>query len=173
MKKVVLLSFMLMVAFNADAAQKIKNCGSAAKTEMGRALDFVQDNINTIMSDTSHMTSKEKKKLRKKVKKVNLKCMDHKRVCKKDSDRAGVSRHLFNSAVVICYNTIRDFHGTNAFCGLVDTIAHEFAHTAGVHKARNHNDGPNNDRVYRLGDSAESLCHSQGLNRSIARNTND
>lgn len=173
MKKVIVMSFMFLVAFNADAAQKVKNCGSAATTEVNRALDFVQDNIGTIMSNTSNMNSKEKKKLRKKVTKTNLKCMDHKNVCKKDTRRMGVSRHVFNKAVVLCYNSLRDFYGNNSFCALVDTIAHEIAHVANVHKAKDHNDGPNNDRVYRLGDSAESLCNSRGLDRNISRNTND
>ncbi|MFT6069985.1 MAG: Zn-dependent M32 family carboxypeptidase [Bacteriovoracaceae bacterium] len=176
MKKVVLMSYVctgLLFAFNANAGQKIKHCGSNAKQEMAQALDFVQDNLETIMGDTSRITSKEKKKLRKKVKNVNLKCMDHKPVCRNHNDRAGVSRHLFNSAVVVCYNRIRDFYGNNAFCALVDTIIHEFGHTAGVYKAKDHNDGPNNDRVYRLGDAAESLCNSRGLDSSIPRNTND
>jgi hypothetical protein len=173
MKKAVLVSFMLLIAFNAEAAQKIKNCGSAAKSEVSEAIDFIQDNLETIMNNTSGMTSKEKKKLRKKAKNVNVKCMDHKPVCKNHSDRGGVSRHIFKSAVVVCYNRIRSFFGSNAFCGLVDTITHEFGHTAGVKKGSRHNDGPNNDRVYRLGDAAEDLCNTMGLDGSIARNTND
>lgn len=158
---------------NAQAAQRIKNCGTAATQEMRQAVSFVRSNISTIMANTTRLTKKEKRKLRKKVRKVNLKCMDHKNVCKNSGNTIGVSRHLFNSAVVICYNKIRDFYGNNAFCALVDTIAHEFAHTAGVYKARGHNNGHNNDRVYRLGDAAESLCADMGYDSRIPRNTND
>lgn len=173
MKKAVLLCFLLSVTVNANAAQKIKHCGNAATSEVQQALNFVKNNLETIMDDTSGMTSKEKKKLRKKASSVNIKCMDHKAVCKNHSDRGGVSRHIFNSAVVICYNRIRSVMSNNAFCALADTIIHEFGHTAKVDKARNHNDGPNNDKVYRLGDAAEDLCNSMGLDGSIPRNTND
>lgn len=173
MKKGILLSFLLLITFNANAAQKVKNCGNSAQSEVIRAMNFVHNNLETIMNDTSGMTSKEKKKLRKKVLNVNVKCMDHKPVCKNHNDRGGVSRHIFKSAVVICYNRIRSFMGNNAFCALADTIIHEFGHTAKVSKASNHNDGPNNDKVYRLGDAAEDLCNSMGLDRRISRNTND
>ncbi|MBK23213.1 MAG: hypothetical protein CME70_04330 [Halobacteriovorax sp.] len=173
MKKAILVGFLLALTFNVHAKQRIKHCGSSAKSEVREALNFVKNNLETIMSDTSGMTSKEKKKLRKKAKNVNIKCMDHKPVCKNHSDRGGVSRHMFNSAVVICYNRIRSVMGNNAFCALADTIIHEFGHTANVKKARNHNDGPNNDKVYRLGDAAEDLCNSMGLDGSIPRNSND
>lgn len=173
MKKAILVGFLLALTFNVHAKQRIKHCGSSAKSEVREALNFVKNNLETIMDDTSGMTSKEKKKLRKKAKNVNIKCMDHKPVCKNHSDRGGVSRHMFNSAVVICYNRIRSVMGNNAFCALADTIIHEFGHTAKVKKGRNHNDGPNNDKVYRLGDAAENLCNSMGLDGSIARNSND
>ena len=176
MKSLLLSSFACVLILsmpNAQAAQRIKNCGTAATQEMRQAVSFVRSNISTIMANTTRLTKKEKRKLRKKVRKVNLKCMDHKNVCKNSGNTIGVSRHLFNSAVVICYNKIRDFYGNNAFCALVDTIAHEFAHTAGVYKARGHNNGHNNDRVYRLGDAAESLCADMGYDSRIPRNTND
>ncbi|TNF28591.1 MAG: hypothetical protein EP319_08720 [Deltaproteobacteria bacterium] len=174
MKKAMLVMFLMMTVFgNAKAAQKIKHCGSAAENQVEEALTFVQNNLNTIMNNVGDMTTKEKDKLRKKAFNVNIKCMDHKPVCEKHSTRAGVSRHIFNSAVVVCYNRIRSFYGNNAFCALADTIIHEFGHTANVDKDSDHNDGPNNDKVYRLGDAAESLCNSRGLDGPISRNTND
>ena len=66
MKKAVLVSFLLVIAFNANAAQKIKHCGSNGKSEVREALNFVKNNLETIMDDTSGMTSKEKRNFERK-----------------------------------------------------------------------------------------------------------
>ncbi len=164
--KVLICMLSLMLSSHVLANNKIKKCGSG-ESEVQAALDFIHGNANQILNDTTGVDRKEKDRFKNKMRKVNIKCLDDKPVCHNHSTRGGVSRHLFNSAVVICYNRIKDILGNNSFCGLVDVIAHEFAHTARVDKDRGHNNGPNNDEVYRLGDSAESLCNSRGLDHRI------
>ena len=136
------------------------------------ALDFVQTKIESIMNGVSDLTARDKRRLRLKIHTTNLKCMDHKRVCR-DSNRGGIDRHLFNSAVVVCYNNIRDALGGQAFCKLADIVLHEIAHSAGVNKTWGHNNGPNGDRVYRTGESAYSRCVALGQQSSIPFNTNN
>ena len=166
---------MFVLSFSTQAAnvRKILHCGNAAERTVEQALNFLDNNINTIINRTGDLKDGEKKRLRNKLEKLNFKCMDHKRVCKVKPDRGGQDRHLFNQAVVICYNNIRTILQDDAFCSLADVLLHEAGHSAGVKKDWGHNNGPNNDRVYRLGFSAADLCRERGLDRSIPRNTND
>ena len=168
-----LVTALLLTLFGSQsfAAQKIKHCGGKSKSEVQKALNFLNNNIEGIMRNVNDLKDGEKRRLRRKVKNVNIKCMDHKPVCKNHSDRGGVERHIFNSAVVICYNRIRNTFGSNAFCKLVDVVFHEIGHAASVKKERGHNNGPNNDRVYRLGLAAEDKCDAKGKDRSIKKNT--
>lgn len=168
-----LVSVLLSFSVNAFAAQKIKHCGSAAEEEVELSLNFLKDNLNSIMADVGDLTNNEKDKLRRKIDRVDIKCMDHRPVCENHDSRGGVSRHIFESAVVICYNRIRSYGSTQASCLLSDVILHEIAHTADVDHASGHNNGPNNDRVYRTGEAARSRCLELGLASSIPRNTND
>ncbi|MBG07804.1 MAG: hypothetical protein CME68_03540 [Halobacteriovoraceae bacterium] len=163
--------FITLFTTQSFAAQKIKNCGGKSKSEVQKSLNFLHNHIEGIMNNINDLTNGEKRRLRRKVKNVNIKCMDHKPVCKNHSDRGGVERHIFNSAVVICYNRIRNKFGNNAFCKLTDVILHEIGHSASVKKNRGHNNGPNNDRVYRLGLAAEDKCDAKGKDRSIKKNT--
>lgn len=156
-----------------QAAQKIKHCGPAARAQMQSVLSFLQSNIETIMGDVNDLKTGEKRKLRRKVRNVNIKCMDHRRVCRRKASRGGIDRHLFNRAVVICYNNISTVAQSTAYCKLADVVLHEIAHSAGVKKQWGHNGGPNGDRVYRTGYAAEDLCIQQGLNGSIPLNTNN
>lgn len=165
--------FSLIVSTNAFAGQKVKHCSPSSKAEVEDSLDFLKNNLNTIMVDVGDLTQNEKDKLRRKIDSVDIKCMDHKPVCQNHEDRGGVSRHIFESAVVICYNRIRDVGGSAASCTLADVLLHEIAHTADVHHANNHNDGPNSDRVYRTGLAASDRCFELGRASSIPRNTND
>ncbi|MFZ9002242.1 MAG: hypothetical protein ACO20H_13125 [Bacteriovoracaceae bacterium] len=171
----ILFITLIFASFSTQAAnvRKIKNCGNAAERTIEQALDFLDNNINTIINRTGDLKKGEKKKLKKKLSKLNYKCMDHKRVCRVKPDRGGKDRHLFNQAVVICYNNIRTILEDDAFCTLADVLIHETGHSAGVKKDSGHNNGPNNDRVYRLGFAAADLCRELGLDRSIPRNTND
>lgn len=157
----------------AFAAQKVKNCSSSAESEVESTLRFLQNNLGTIMRDVGDLTDREKEKLRDKIDRVDIKCMDHKPVCQNHDERGGISRHIFQAAVVICYNRIRDVGGASASCLLADTVFHEIAHTANVDHERGHNDGPNNDKVYRTGRAASNLCFEMGRDDSIPRNTND
>ena len=171
--KTFLITLTLIFSVSSFGAQKIKHCGGKSHGEVKKSLGFLHKKIEKIMNDVPDLTNGEKRRLRRKVKNVNIKCMDHKPVCKNHPDRGGVERHLFNTAVVICYNRIRSEFGNNAYCKLADVILHEIGHSASVDKDRGHNNGPNNDRVYRLGFAAESKCESLGLDRSIKKNTNN
>jgi len=173
MKKLLfILTALTLTIASAHADRKIKNCGSDAKKTMKKALSFLDNNVNTIINRTGDLKSGEKKKLKRKLKNINFKCMDHKQVCKKKADRGGKSRHIFRSAVVICYNNVRKLLQDDAFCTLADVLIHETGHAAGVKKDNGHNNGPNNDRVYRLGYAASDLCVEKGLDGSIPLNTN-
>lgn len=171
MKNFLVVVALLFSTGQAFGAQKIKNCGGKSKAEVRKTLKFLHKNIGKIMNNVSGLKDGEKRRLRRKVVNVNIKCMDHKPVCKNHPTRGGVERHLFNSAVVICYNRIRNTFGNNAYCKLADVVLHEIGHSASVHKDRGHNNGPNNDRVYRLGYAAEDRCDQLGLDRSIKKNT--
>jgi len=153
--------------------RKVLHCGNNAERTIKEALTFLDNNINTIINRTGDLKKGEKSKLKKKLSKLNYKCMDHKKVCKIKPDRGGKDRHIFNQAVVICYNNIRTILQDDAFCSLADVLLHETGHSAGVKKDWGHNNGPNNDRVYRLGFAAADLCREKGLDKSIPRNTND
>jgi len=169
----IVASFVLL-AVNTPAfgAQQIKDCGLGATREIEDALGFIHSNLETIMTNVGDLTNNEKDRLRRKIDRVNIKCKDHRRVCR-NATRGGISRHLFDAAVVVCYNNVRDIMGGQAFCSLADVIVHEIAHTANVSKDHGHNDGPNGDRVYRTGNAARLLCRVQGLDGTIVRNTND
>ena len=168
-----LLVAFFITAFSTQsfAAQKVKNCGGQSHGEVKKVLKFLHNNLEGIMNNINDLKPGEKRRLRRKVKNVNIKCMDHRPVCKNHPSRGGVERHLFNSAVVICYNRIRSFFGNNAFCKLTDVVLHEIGHASSVKKDRGHNNGPNNDRVYRLGLAAEDKCDAKGKDRSIKKNT--
>ena len=153
--------------------RKVLHCGNNAERTIKEALTFLDNNINKIINRTGDLKKGEKSKLKKKLSKLNYKCMDHKKVCKIKPDRGGKDRHIFNQAVVICYNNIRTILQDDAFCSLADVLLHETGHSAGVKKDWGHNNGPNNDRVYRLGFAAADLCREKGLDKSIPRNTND
>lgn len=161
-----------LIANPAFSSQKIKKCGPNAESTIESAVDFLQNDVENIMNAVGDLTSKEKKKLRRKLEGVNIKCGDSMKVCDR-ADLVGVRRHLLNKSVVLCYNNIRSLDGSQAFCELSGTLLHEVAHAADVQKASNHNDGPNNDRVYRTGNAATQRCVAAGLDGSIPRNTND
>lgn len=157
----------------AFAGQKVKRCSPAAEQKVQDSIDFLNLRIESIMNRVGDLTDAEKRRLRRKVDSVNVKCMDDRPVCENHDTRGGVSRHLFDSAVVICYNRIRDVGGAQASCLLSEVIFHEFAHTANVDKDSGHNNGPNDDRVYRVGYAAGHECSARGLASSIPANTND
>lgn len=173
MKQLILIPLVLAYAtVTADAAGKIKQCGSSARQTIQEARDFVENNINTIISNVGDLKNGEKRKLRRKIGKINIKCGDHKRVCNRP-DLLGIERHVFGKAFVMCYNNIRDLYNGMAFCKIAGNIVHEAAHSAGVKKDRGHNNGPNNDRVYRLGNAAQTLCRQNGLDGTVPLNTNN
>ncbi|TDJ06433.1 MAG: hypothetical protein E2O68_05010 [Deltaproteobacteria bacterium] len=172
-KLILLFTMSLLFSTSAFSARNIKHCGSNAESTMKDALRFLDNNINTIINNTGDLKNGEKKRLKNKLANINFKCMDHKQVCKKKATRGGKSRHLFNAAVVICYNNIRTLLQDDAFCTLADVLIHEAGHAAGVKKDWGHNNGPNNDKVYRLGYAAADLCRTKSLDRAIRLNTNN
>ena len=144
------------------AKPKIKQCSNRQTRELKSIRSFLNKNIGPIMKSVKDLTKKEKERLKKKIANVNFKCLDDKKVCT-DHKRYGMSRHLFKSAIVICY----DFHRhkkDKAYCELTDTVLHEAAHAARVKKGDPHKRG---DRVYRVGNAAKKLCKKKGLNRQI------
>ena len=164
-KKMLLVSITAMF-FTLQGHAAIKKCTANETSEISSARNFLRSNLDTILGNVSGLTGQDKRKIKRKVKNINIKCLDHRRVCKKRDNVVGVERNIFKTSIVLCYERIRNM-GNSAFCGLADTILHEIGHSAGVSKASNHNDGPNGDRVYRLGDAAENLCNTNGLNRAI------
>lgn len=172
MRKFALAVLVIWGSGPVDAAQKIKYCGTQARMEVARSLDFLQDRLETILANVGDLTNKEKRKLRRKIDRVNIKCFDHKKLCDR-ADLMGVRRHMLKKAVGLCYNNIRAGEGTDGFCELTEVLMHEMAHAASVDKASNHNDGPNGDRVYRTGWAAGTLCRQSGVNGTLPWNTNN
>ena len=144
------------------AKPKIKQCSNRQTSELKKIRTYLKKNLKKIMGSVSDLTDKEKKRLRKKIKNVNFKCLDDKKVCK-DHKLYGMSRHLFKAAIVICYDYHRK-HDDKAYCELTDTVLHETAHASRVEKSDPHKKG---DRVWRVGRAARKLCRQDGLDRAI------
>lgn len=144
------------------AKPKIKQCSNRQTSELKSIRSYLKSNLKKIMRSVSDLTDKEKKRLEKKIKNVNFKCLDDKKVCK-DHKLYGKSRHLFKSAIVICYDFHRK-HKDEAYCELMDTVLHETAHASRVKAGKPHASG---DRVWRVGRAARKLCNQDGLNREI------
>jgi hypothetical protein len=144
------------------AKPKIKQCSTRQTSELKKIRSYLKDNLKTIMKSVSDLTDKEKKRLRKKIKNINFKCLDDKKVCK-DHGRYGVSRNLFKTAIVICYDYHRK-HKDEAYCELTDTVLHETAHASRVEKSDPHKPG---DRVWRVGRAARKLCREDNLDRAL------
>ncbi len=162
MRLLPLLALLVAVPTFAHAKPKVKQCSNRQTSELNAIRSFLNKNLTNIMGQVKDLTSKEKKRLRKKIANVNLKCLDDKKVCK-DHKLYGKSRNLFGAAVVICYDYHRK-HGAKAYCELTDTVLHESAHAARVKKNKNHT---SSDRVWRVGRAARSLCRDKGLDRAI------
>jgi ElaB/YqjD/DUF883 family membrane-anchored ribosome-binding protein len=64
------------------AKPKIKQCSTRQTSELKKIRSYLKDNLKTIMKSVSDLTDKEKKRLRKKIKNINFKCLDDKKVCK-------------------------------------------------------------------------------------------
>ena len=152
----------LLFSSTVSAKPKIKQCSNRQASELKDIRSYLKKNLKTIMKSVSDLTDKEKKRLKKKVKNINFKCLDDKKVCK-DHNRYGMSRHLFKTAIVICYDYHRR-HGDEAYCELTDTVLHEIAHASRVEKSDPHKAG---DRVWRVGRAARKLCRKNNLDRAL------
>ena len=168
-----ILMLLLVVTSFPLYADKVRRCNKGETHDVKRARSFLKANISEILSDPSisDLSRREKRVVKRKlstrpvIKGVAIKCMDDRRVCK---DRIlGVERAPFNKRIVVCYQEIKSLFGNQSFCMLAETILHEIGHAARVKKGADHNQGPNGDRVYRLGQSARKICQKYGLERSL------
>ena len=159
---ILFILFISSLSSIALAKPKIKQCSNLQTSELKSIRSYLKSNLGEIMKSVSDLTDKEKKRLKRKVKNVNFKCLDDKKVCK-DHNLYGKSRNLFKSAIVICYDYHRK-HGEEAYCELMDTVLHETAHASRVEKSNPHKQG---DRVWRVGRAARKLCRQSDLDRAL------
>lgn len=134
---------------------EIIRCNDKEAQVMHTVQSFIRENIDKIVSHESvreQITDKEIKRLKRKVMRVDIRCNKGGLSYCELNHVLGVSKNIFQKVVNICFDMHSDY------CGLVDTVLHEMAHTASVRIEENHNDGPNNDLVYKLGHAAKDVC---------------
>ena len=77
----------------------------------------------------------------------------------------GLARTVFGSKILLCTNNMKKFQ--YKYCNVVEVMTHEFAHHIGVSSAKDHNDGPNGDAVYRWGYAMRDFCVAEGRQRLL------
>ncbi|MBF0300108.1 MAG: hypothetical protein HQK51_15410 [Oligoflexia bacterium] len=156
---------------NQASARLISECGPNQQNEILAAKKFLQQNIQEILSDEQVPTFSWSYnwRLKRKVFTVNVICSDSRDIC---SDNYNVytlaaEGDFFRKKIEICYNKIKSIYQNRSFCKLAGTILHEIGHSARIKIPANHNDGPNADSVYLLGDAAFKKCLQLGLDHEI------
>lgn len=156
------LLLLSMLAPTAHAKNfKVENCDSSAMADINWAVDFIDKNIEEMLSQASFIPSKYGDDIRKKWPTSTLKCST-KKACDNELGVAGYHAAMGGNKINLCWDEIRDSSTTR--CDLVGIIMHEKAHAANVPIEKQHND-PNayayvrtTDLVYRFMDVVKDVC---------------
>lgn len=167
-----------MVRFRLDArvpiqpfAQRmfdIKNCTSSEASTLTRAHENIARRIEDIVNpDVVNLTAQERTQLTECFEKEAESCAAY--VCADSCYSTAssavvgyfIKTHEKNNTVYFCMENIKEHFPDPADfkCKIEDTMVHEVAHYLNVEIANNHNEGPNNDKVYALGEAANAICH--------------
>ena len=150
-------------------ATSFSGCSASEEANIRSAIDFVGANLNLLTQlDLAPASAVRERATRRRYERnYNNESVTCFRNC---TDRVGSSyTHWYSvdDPIEICTNV--SFHAK--FCGLVNTVAHELAHTAGVNQDSDHNNedgGGRDDRVYKVGQKFGSACVAQGRNSNLA-----
>lgn len=162
----------LFLRFCTQASGKVRiksNCGEDGRRDIRQALDFLISVKQKLKRPPFKLHARRLKRRRirrninRKLRKGRIGC--HQGVlCRKNQDNR-IGMHPFGSwgrKTRICYHKMQ--HDNYTFCDLVNTIAHELGHAAGISWLHV---GRRGRRVYKFGDYAKELCENAGLDRPL------
>lgn len=162
MKKLILALLFTVLATSVHAKKfEVENCDSSSMEDINWAVDFIDKNIDQMLSEATFIPSKYGDKIKKKWPTSTLKCST-----KKKCDDTVLGYHRGGNKINLCWDQIRD--GSSTRCELVGIIMHEKAHAANVPIEKKHNDANEYsyvrpiDLVYRFDDVVERICLSGG-----------
>lgn len=140
-----------------------KNCSAAAQLALNDAFAFIRNHENELMNDFDiadrRATERRiKRRFSRKINRTRVGCGTGV-LCRTNQDNR-FALHAFGIAgnkIRVCYEKM--LNSGYRFCNLVNTVAHEFAHSIGIKKDRAGGHSRNqDDRVYQFGDFAGNLC---------------
>jgi hypothetical protein len=143
-----------------SGAQRVKDCSAQATANVEKALDWINDNYETIvrnfeMQPNAYRDRRAHERLDRKWPHVTVQCEDDRKKCKENHQLGGWSATA--RWVNLCYGN------HESFCSLVGTIVHESGHNAWVDQDVSQHvgdPGPMNDTVYQFGYRAQDLCRA-------------
>lgn len=172
MKPAILVFASLFIASTASHAASTRNCDNGAASELLNAASFISQEASrdVMRGQDLHRRRGAERRIKRRISRGSMKNMLY--VCDSalQNFRCGQGynafTHAFNTKnVYVCVDKMKERNFS--FCDLVGTAAHEYGHIVGVKKAGDHNDGPNNDRVYKFGYAVRDLCYAQGRDRTL------
>lgn len=159
------------ISYVGGLVRNFRHCSSEAKVNIREVIAFMDENQRALKHEFKLAKRRGKRRrirrrFNRKIHKMRFGCAKSV-LCRDSAPR--VALHPLGIAsrkIRVCYDKIEDA-GTD-FCDLVNIVSHEFGHAIGIKKDRAGRHHKNrNDRVYKFGDFVESLCRSQGRNRSL------
>ena len=158
MKKIIFILLLMLLATSGHAKNfKVKNCDSSSMEDINWAVEFINDNIDEMLSEATFIPSKYADKIKRKWPSTTLKCSK-----KKKCQGTKLGYHRGGNKFNLCWDQIRDANTTR--CELVGILMHEKAHAAKVPIEKKHNDMnaysyvSQVDMVYRFDDVVENVC---------------
>jgi hypothetical protein len=160
MKKLILVLLFTVLATSVHAKKfAVEDCDSSSIEDINWAVDFIDKNIDQMLSEATFIPSKYGDEIKKKWPKSTLKCSTKKKC---DNTKNTLGYHRGGNKINLCWDTIRDTKQTR--CDLVGIIMHEKAHAADVPIEKKHNDVKEYsyvskvDLVYRFDEVVERIC---------------
>lgn len=133
-----------------------KGCSASAKAHIERKFDILRKHYGTILDDANLGGNKNKRRRWKRRYGRNVRNVGVK--CKTGSYCKGILGKAWRiGKVKLCYDKIME--RKNSDCKLLEVLAHEVGHAAGIPSHIKHNsDNPPRDKVYRIGYAARKFC---------------
>ncbi len=149
---------------NPAGAADIKKCDGVAQADIAAAAGFIDQNLDAIIAQFTHLSQKQRDEFKKKWPKVKVVCKDDgKSRCLKKPGVGGYAHGGIGNKIRICYYNSVDANASK--CDLVGLMVHEMGHANGYPKMKGHNDPTPTiraqDFVYRMGNQAEAFCDAQ------------
>lgn len=147
---------------------RFEQCSTKLQEVITQAHEEVSMFFDKILAPQTRLTPKEAHDISFCFAKANESCVTY--VCNPDkcdessSTLGFITQDTFiDSKVFFCMNTLENltYSETDLQCLTQSVVLHETAHYVNIEMEPDHNNGPNNDKVYQLGDTAESQCNAR------------